>query len=162
MSDVNTLRNNYKLCKTELTSMKRDQSSKRVTRSMSKKIDEESKVADDPRKALFAAIQSRGSKKEDESSPSSDPRQALFDAIKNQKKGEPTNAGDGCSSPTSDVKYTPGVHRLQKFLIHSKAILAAAEKDQDAAVRACKVRFTQGRFDNAQPSVTRTNHCICS
>ena len=110
--------------------MKRDQSSKRVTRSMSKKIKDESDVGD-PRKALFAAIQSRGSS-------ASDPRQALFAAIKNKKKDESTDK-DCTTQESSNVKYTPGVHRLSKFLIQSKSMLSRAEKDQDAAIRACKV-----------------------
>ena len=142
LGDMNTLRSDYKLCKNELASMKRDQSSKRVTRSMSKKIKDESEVAD-PRKALFAAIQSRGAVEEAETSKekenNSDPRQALFSAIKNQKKKDETTERDNdVDSPTS-VKYTPGVHRLSKFLIHSKSILCSAEKDQEAAIRACKV-----------------------
>lgn len=115
--------------------MKRDQSSKRVTRSMSKKIKDESDVGD-PRKALFAAIQSRG-----DASPTpetSDPRQALFAAIKNKKKDESTDK-DCTTQESSNVKYTPGVHRLSKFLIQSKSMLSRAEKDQDAAIRACKV-----------------------
>ena len=121
--------------------MKRDQSKKK-TSSMPKKahVDE----VGDPRKTLFAAIQSRGSAKEDESpkqEESSDPRQALFAAIK--KKGEATkdNSSPTSSSSSSSVKYTPGVHRLSKFLIHSKSILCRAERDQDEAIRACKVRI---------------------
>ena len=140
LGDMNTLRNDYKLCKTELASMKRDQSSKRVTRSMSKKIKDESDVGD-PRKALFAAIQSRGSSAKDDASPTpetSDPRQALFAAIKNKKKDESTDK-DCTTQESSNVKYTPGVHRLSKFLIQSKSMLSRAEKDQDAAIRACKV-----------------------
>ena len=44
--------------------MKRDQSSKRVTRSMSKQIKDESTGAVvDPRNAMFAAIKSRGGSK---------------------------------------------------------------------------------------------------
>lgn len=102
--------------------MKRDQSSKRVTRSMSKKIKDESDVGD-PRKALPET---------------SDPRQALFAAIKNKKKDESTDK-DCTTQESSNVKYTPGVHRLSKFLIQSKSMLSRAEKDQDAAIRACKV-----------------------
>ncbi len=117
--------------------MKRDQSSKRVTRSMPKKIKNESEV-DDPRKALFAAIQSR-KKEESPKKPHTDPRQALFAAIKNQTKGE--SPGKDCDSSASEVTHTPGVHRLQKFLSHSKSVLSMAERDQDAAIRACKVRF---------------------
>lgn len=137
---MNTLRSDYKLCKNELASMKRDQSSKRVTRSMSKTMKDESEAAD-PRKALFAAIQSRSgatneSPKKKENN--SDPRQALFSAIKNKKKDETTGKDNDVDSPTS-VKHTPGVHRLSKFLIHSKSILCSAEKDQEGAIRGCKV-----------------------
>jgi len=139
LGDMNTLRKDYKLCKTELASMKRDQSKKKAS-SMPKKanVDE----GGDPRKALFAAIQSRGSAKEDDSpkqEESSDPRQALFAAIK--KKGEATKDDSSPTSSSSNVKYTPGVHRLSKFLIHSKSILCRAERDQDEAIRACKVRL---------------------
>ena len=134
---MTTLRNDYKLCKTELASMKRDQSSKRVTRSMSKKIKDDSND-DDPRKALFAAIQSRG---KPPPPATSDPRQALFAAIKNKNNDESSDKEDASSTPSSDVKHSPGVQRLQKFLSHSKTILSLAERDQDAAVRACKVSY---------------------
>ena len=120
--------------------MKRDQSSKRVTRSMSKKIKDESETAD-PRKALFAAIQSKGGGLKEKKAPeSSDPMQALFAAIKNKDKGNAAIADKDCESAPCDVKYSPGVHRLQKFLNHSKTILSLAEHDQDAAIRTCKVR----------------------
>lgn len=128
MNNLTLLRNDYKLCKSELTSMKRDQSSKRLTRSMSKKIEDEISINDHPRGALFAEIKSRSSKYEDD-----DPRNALFAAIKN--KQIPQSADIDEESPT----YTPGVHRLQIFLNESKSTLALAEKDQDAAIRACKV-----------------------
>ena len=101
---MNTLQKNYKLCKTELTSMKRDQSSKR---------------------------------EEEEPPKPADTRQAMFAAIKNQKKGVPESIDK--DSDSSTVKYTPGVHRLQKFLDQSKTTLSLAERDQDAAIRACKV-----------------------
>ncbi|KAL3785154.1 hypothetical protein ACHAW5_000186 [Stephanodiscus triporus] len=134
MNDMNSLRNNYELCKSELITMKRDQSSNSHTRSMSKKVSDK---VDDPRTALFAAIQSRGSKKNGESpSSSSDPRQALLAAIKNKKSADTTETHG--ESPASDVQYSPGVHRLQRFLNDSKSTLALVEKDQDAAIRACK------------------------
>lgn len=143
---MNALRKDYKLCKTELANMKRDQSSKRVTRSMSKKITEEtgSGGASDPRKALFAAIQARGGseQKSDSSKPTEngDPMQALFGAIKSRNK-DPTTTGVADDPPSSDVKYSPGINRLQEFLTHSKTILSLTDKDQDAAIRACKVCF---------------------
>jgi SOS response regulatory protein OraA/RecX len=137
MNDVNTLRNDLKLCKNELTSMKRDQSSKRFTRSMSQKMSDEN-YAEDPKGALFAAIKSRGSEKTNPLPTHNDPRQALFAAIKSKKNADAAETDE--ESPSSDVLYSPGVHRLQKFLTHSKSILSIAEKDQDAAVRACKVR----------------------
>jgi len=139
MGDMRTLQKNYKLCKTELTSMKQDQSSKRVTRSMSKQIKDESVV--DPRNAMFAAIKSRGGSKGKNDSPkpaeSGDSRKALLGAILNKKKGAMADT-DGDSSPSSDVKHSPGVHRLQDFLTHSKTMISLAEQDQDAAIRACK------------------------
>ena len=64
--------------------------------------------------------------------------QALFGAIKDRKKG-PSTSNNGDSPPPSDVKYSPGVHRLEIFLTHSKTILSFAGQDQDAAIRACKV-----------------------
>jgi hypothetical protein len=95
---------------------------------MSKKIEDEISINDHPRGALFAEIKSRSSKNEDD-----DPRNALFAAIKN--KQIPQSADIDEESPS----YTPGVHRLQIFLNESKSTLALAEKDQDAAIRACKV-----------------------
>jgi hypothetical protein len=95
---------------------------------MSKKIGNEISINDHPRGALFAEIKSRSSKNEND-----DPRNALFAAIKN--KQIPQSADTDEESPT----YTPGVHRLQIFLNESKSTLALAEKDQDAAIRACKV-----------------------
>ena len=123
--------------------MKRDQSSKRVTRSMSKQIKDDSTGAVvDPRNAMFAAIKSRGGSKGNNDSPkpagSGDARQSLLGAITNKKKGAMSDT-DGDSSPSYDVKHSPGVHRLQEFLTHSETILSLAEQDQDAAIRACKV-----------------------
>ena len=62
----------------------------------------------------------------------------MLGAITNKKKGAMSDT-DGDSSPSSDVKHSPGVHRLQEFLTHSETILSLAEQDQDAAIRACKV-----------------------
>ena len=163
---MSTLRNDYKLCKTEVSSMKRDQSSKRVTRSMSKKIKDDGEVDNDPRKAMFAAIQSRGSQKKDDDSPpqspksSGDPMQALFAAIKNKKNVE-TSPKEGDSEAPSDVTYSSGVTRLQKFLSHSKTILSLAERDQDKAIRACKVCFVlRGGFVLFVPNVNQKLHLI--
>ena len=164
MGDMNTLQNDVKLCKKELESMKRDQSPKQVTRSMSKKVnDENNGEGNDLKNALFAAIKSRGRSKVKSDSPkpaensdpmqalfraiknrtpkpteSSDPMQALFGAIKDRKKG-PSTSNNGDSPPPSDVKYSPGVHRLEHFLTHSNKIISFAGQDQDAAIRACKV-----------------------
>jgi hypothetical protein len=130
---MNSLRKDYNLCKTELTKMKNDQSSKRVTRSMATKITDDSEV-EDPRKALFAAIKARAPK--EASAPPTDPRQALFAAIKSRKQ-DTSVANDETND--SNTEYSPGVQRLQDFINHSKAILSLAESDQDAAIRACKV-----------------------
>lgn len=132
---MNSLRKDCNLCKTELTKLKNDQSSKRVTRSMPRKINNESEV-DDPRRALFAAIKSRVPK--EEASPP-DPRQALFAAIKSRKENASGDL-DGTNEP--NIEYTPGVQRLQDFLSHSKTVLSLADADQDAAIRACKVRIS--------------------
>ena len=138
---MTTLRKDYQLCKTELTKMKNDQSSKRVTRSMAKKIKDQCEV-EDPRKALFAAIKSRGAQERDDSTKSeenTDPRQALFAAIKSRNKQEVSNE-ESISSP-SNVEYSRGVRRLEDFLDHARTVLSLAEQDQDAAIRACKVFF---------------------
>ena len=132
---MNSLRKDYNLCKSELTKMKNDQSSKRVTRSMAKKINDESEV-EDPRKALFAAIKARVPKETEEGT-SVDPRQVLFAAIKNRK--QETSEGNN-ETDASNTDYTPGVQRLQDFLNHSKTVLSLADSDQDAAIRACKAR----------------------
>ncbi|KAL3786593.1 hypothetical protein HJC23_008189 [Cyclotella cryptica] len=135
ISEMNSLRKDYNLCKTELTKMKNEQSSKRVTRSMAKKIHDESEV-EDPRNALFAAIKARGSKENDGTAENNDPRQALFAAIKNRKKQNEPDEDD--KSPASSIEYSRGVQRLQDFLNHSKTVLSFADCDQDAAIRACK------------------------
>ena len=146
IGEMNSLRKDYNLCKSELSKMKNDQSSKRVTRSMAKKIDDEGEV-EDPRKALFAAIKARAPK--EEKAPPADPRQALFAAIKNRKQD--TSEGSD-ETDTCKTEYTPGVQRLQDFLNHSKTVLSLAESDQDAAIRACKVRHV----------LSCLNHFTCS
>ena len=130
--DVNTLRKNYQLCKTELNSMKKDQAPKPAKGTQKKDEDE----AVDPRKALFAAIQSRGTDGDESSSKPApvDPRQALFAAIKN-KGAETSNT----SPPSSNVKYSRGVKRLESFIWKAEASLSLTERDQGAAIRACKV-----------------------
>ena len=140
ITEMNSLRKDYNLCKAELTKMKSDQSSKRVTRSMAKKINDESEV-EDPRKALFAAIKARAPKEEP---PSADPRQALFAAIKNRKQDAQE---DNAEANDSNTEYTPGVKRLQNFINHSKTVLSLADGDQDAAIRACKVRVIDFSID---------------
>ena len=115
--------------------MKNDQSSKRVTRSMAKKIEKESEV-EDPRKALFAAIKARATKESEDVS-QVDPRQALFAAIKSRKQSDELDD----SNDVDNTEYSRGVERLQDFLNHSKAVLSLADRDQDEAIRACKVWF---------------------
>ncbi|EJK47036.1 hypothetical protein THAOC_34273 [Thalassiosira oceanica] len=135
-SDLNTLRNDYKLCKAELSSLKRDQSSKKKSASsLPKKAKDQGEAGPDPRKALFAAIKSRGSQADAKPKAPPDPRQALFAAIKSKKDN--TNAQE--ESIESNITYTPGVGKLQSFVDHSKSVLSFTEQDQDAAVRACKV-----------------------
>jgi hypothetical protein len=92
---------------------------------------------EDPRKAMFAAILSRGSKEDGALKQPPDPRQALFAAIKSRQVDKDDGSDDDSSE--SGAEYTPGVHRLQKFLTHSKSILSIANEDLDAAIRACKV-----------------------
>ena len=99
--------------------------------------------AADPRKALFAAIQARGTNDGDSSSkpPASiDPRQALFAAIKN-KGAEPSN---NAGAPASNIKYSRGVKRLESFLWKSERTLSETERDQNAAIRACTVSTIGG------------------
>ncbi len=136
MNDMISLRNDYKLCTKELSSMKRDQRSKGLTKTstIAKGNDVE-----DPRKALFAAISSRGSKDDDTLEQSPGPRKALFTAITKKKVDNDEEMDDDTSVP--GVAYTPGVHRLQRFLIHSKTILSIADEDLDSAIRACKVSW---------------------
>ena len=112
--------------------MKKDQAPKPAK--VTQKKDEDDLV--DPRKALFAAIQSRGSDGDESSSKPApvDPRQALFAAIKN-KGAEASNS----SAPTSNVKYSRGVKRLESFIWKAEASLSLTERDQGAAIRACKV-----------------------
>jgi len=124
------------LCKAELSSLKRDQSSKKKSAgSLPKKAKDQGEAAD-PRTALFAAIKSRGSPADAKPKAPPDPRQALFAAIKSKK--DSTNAVQE-ESIESNITYTPGVGRLQSFVDHSKSVLSLTEEDQDAAVRACKV-----------------------
>lgn len=134
MNDMISLRDVYKLCTKELSSMKRDQRSKGLT-TTSTKISKENEV-EDPRKALFAAISSRSSKEDDKMKQPPDQRKALFAAIIKKKMDNKESDDD-----TSDagVAFTPGVHRLQRFLIHSKSILSSADAKLDLAVEACKV-----------------------
>eukprot|EP00986_Skeletonema_menzelii_P006793 scaffold2578_cov136-Skeletonema_menzelii.AAC.9 len=129
--DVSTLRKNYQLCKTELNRMKEDQAPK-PAKGIQKKNEDE---AVDPRKALFAAIQNRGASGDESSSkpPNVDPRQALFAAIKN-KGADASNT----SAPSSNVKYSRGVKRLESFIWKAESSLSATERDQGAAIRACK------------------------
>ena len=114
---------------------------KASTWSMSKTIKDESEV-DDPRKAKFAAIQARRAK--NDSPVSGDPKQALFATIKSKQNraAKRTSDNNDNSPASSDVKYSPGVHRLQKFLSHSKTIIFLAERGQDAGIRACKVCYS--------------------
>jgi hypothetical protein len=135
MSDMISIRNDYKLCTKELASMKHDQRSKGLTKT-SMKVTKGGEV-EDPRKAMFAAILSRGSKEDGALKQPPDPRQALFAAIKSRQVDKDDGSDDDSSE--SGAEYTPGVHRLQKFLTHSKLILSIANEDLDAAIRACKV-----------------------
>ena len=125
---VNTLRKNYQLCKTELNSMKKDQAPKPAKDAQKKDEGE----AVDPRKALFAAIQNRGTNGDESSSKPApvDPRKALF-----VFGAEASNA----SIPSSNVKYSRGVKRLESFIWKAEASLSLTERDQGAAIRACKV-----------------------
>ena len=135
MNDMISLRNDYKLCEKELASMKSDQRPKGLPRSTSSKVTKGSELVD-PRKALFAAILSRGPKEDDALN-----QPPLFSAIKNRRLDNDERNDD--DSPETDVEYSPGVYRLQKFLIHSKSILSIADEDLNAAIRACKVSFTR-------------------
>ena len=116
--------------------MKKDQAPK-TTQSVQKK--ENVGEAADPRKALFAAIQARGANDGDSSSNKPpapvDPRQALFAAIKN-KGNESSNNTD---TPATNVEYSRGVKRLENFLWKADKTFSQTERDQNAAIRACRV-----------------------
>lgn len=140
MNDMISLRNDYKLCTKELSSMRRDQRPKRLTKS-STKVAAGGEV-NDPRKALFAAILSRGLKEDDTINHPPDTRKALFAAITKRKVDNDEESDD--DSQETGVQYSSGVQRLQKFLIHSKSILSIADDDLDSAIRACKVSCYSG------------------
>ena len=130
--------------------MKKDQAPK-TTKSVQKK--ENLGGAADPRKALFASIQARGADDGDSSSkpPAQvDPRQALFAAIKN-KGNESSNTAD---APATNVEYSRGVKRLESFLWKADKTFSQTERDQNAAIRACRVS-TIGDFCNE-----RTNFLV--
>ena len=115
--------------------MKKDQAPK-TTQSVQKK--ENVGEAADPRKTLFAAIQARGASDGDSSSKPPapvDPRQALFAAIKN-KGAEPSN---NVVAPATNVEYSRGVKRLESFLWKADKTFSQTERDQNAAIRACRV-----------------------
>ncbi len=121
--------------------MKKDQSSKKITQSVSEKKDEREPV--DPRNALFAAIKARGAQEnlqEEKQSVDSDPRKALFAAIK--KRGEAETPKDSDCDFSDVTKLSPGVQKLHRFLSHAEVLLSFAERDQNAAIRACKVRLS--------------------
>lgn len=123
--------------------MKKDQAPK-ATKSFQKK--ENLGGAADPRKALFAAIQARGTNDGDSSSKPPapvDPRQALFAAIKN-KGNESSNTAD---APATNVEYSRGVKRLESFLWKADKTFSQTERDQNAAIRACRVSII-GDFCN--------------
>lgn len=130
---MNTLRQNYQLCKTELSNMKRDQAPK-PAKSIANKTNEVESA--DPRKALFAAIQKRGANVDNNlSKPPVDPRQALFAAIKNKGADNSNNT----SVATPYIKYSRGVKKLESFIWKAEATLSLTEREQGAAIRACKV-----------------------
>jgi hypothetical protein len=113
--------------------MKKDQAPK-PAKGIPKKMNEGE--AADPRKALFAAIQRRGANDDDSSAkpPPADPRQALFAAIKNKGADASTT-----TAPGSNIKYSRGMKRLESFIWKAEASLSLTERDQGAALRACKV-----------------------
>lgn len=134
MNDIISLRDDFKLCTNELSKMKRDQRLQVLPKTSTKAANGSER--DDPRKALFSAILSR-SEEGDKLKLPPDPRKALFAAITKRKADNDDESDDDTADP--GVEYTPGVHRLQKFLIHSKSILSIANDDLDSAIRACKV-----------------------
>lgn len=113
--------------------MKRDQAPK-PAKSIANKTNEVESA--DPRKALFAAIQKRGANVDNNlSNPPIDPRQALFAAIKNKGADNSNNT----SVATPYVKYSRGVKKLESFIWKAEATLSLTEREQGAAIRACKV-----------------------
>jgi hypothetical protein len=138
--------------------MKKDQSLKPAKGTQRKKIEGE---AADPRKALFAAIQSIGTN-DDDSSPKPtpvDPRQARFAAIKNKGAEASTT-----STPGANVKYSRGVKRLESFIREAEDSLSFTERDQNAALRACKVSMVilYMRIDKWFSSLLHVKFCLLS
>ena len=111
---VITLQKSLELCKRELNLMKNDQAPK-TTKSVRKK--ENVGEAADPRKALFAAIQARGA--DDGDSSSKLPHVPV--------------------SSNNNVKYSPGVNKLESFLSGAKETFSQMIMVQNDVIGLCKV-----------------------
>ena len=118
---VNLLKKMLELCKGELNLMKNDQAPK-APESVQKK--DNLGEAADPKTALFAAIQARGAA--DGNSSSKLPQVPV--------------------SSNNNVKYSPGVKKLEIFLSEADETFSETEMAQNAAIDLCKVS-TISTFD---------------
>ena len=140
VSDARGLRMGLNKCRTELTEMKKDQSTKPVTRSQARKFDEApSKPPLDPRAGLFAAIKARGTQDEEVSEKlPADPRAAMLAAIKSRGSEDDGKAKANNASQEPKQDFSPGVLRLESFLADATSELEALDKTKASAVQACK------------------------
>ena len=141
VSDARGLRMGLNKCRTELTEMKKNQSTKPVTRSQACKFAETpSKPPLDPRAGLFAAIKARGTEDDEDASekPPVDPRAAMLAAIKSRGGGDDGKAKPNDESNEPKQDFSPGVLRLESFLADATSELEALDKRKTSAVQACK------------------------
>lgn len=140
VGDARGMRMGLNKCRAELTEMKKDHSTKPVTRSQARKFAETpSKPSLDPRAAMFAAIKARGTEEEEEAEKPADPRAAMFAAIKargGKADGDSENSDKSKEEEKQD--FSPGVRRLETFLENATSELEALDKTKTSAVQACK------------------------
>ena len=133
IGEVKSLRVGLNKSKAELTKMKTEQSDKRVTRSMANNFAGVS-GGDDPRKSLLSAIKGNrppDNSKKNEEPATGNPRNMLLAAIKSK-------GGEGNKDKQLPQKSSPGVVRLEKFIVESNKNLTDLEKRKDDTVRVCK------------------------
>jgi len=166
VSDARGLRMGLNKCRTELAEMKKDQSTKPVTRSQSRKFDEiPSKPPLDPRAGLFAAIKARGVEEEDAAEKPADPRAAMFAAIKSRGGGTDDNAKNSDKNKEDDKQdFSPGVLRLESFVANATSDLEALDKTKTSVVRACKdlsLYFGEGGGEKSAAPLLSVLYTFC-